>query len=86
MDQVLQALRVAVCLISRYWAVSILGPTRYVHLELGGVLIVSVTMLTFVEFGRGTAPFSVFALISGWMGCILLDVISAVGIHVLRWY
>ena len=50
------------------------------------MLIVSVTMLTFVEFGRGAAPFSVFALISGWMGCVLLDVISAVGMPVLRWY
>ena len=40
----------------------------------------SVAMLTFVELGRGTAPFSLAALILGWTGCILLDFISAVGI------
>ena len=37
-------------------------------------------MLTFVELGRGTAPFSLFALVLGWTACILLDFISAVGI------
>lgn len=40
----------------------------------------SVAMLTFVELGRGGAPFSLAALILGWTGCILLDFISAVGI------
>jgi hypothetical protein len=79
-ESVLHGVRLAILLLSRYWAVTVLGPIRYVFRELTDD---RVAMLTFTGSGKGTARFSTIALIVAWIGCIVLDFSHTSGFFLL---
>ena len=75
----LQGLRIAIVLTSRYWCLSVLGPIRYLFRGIG--VHCRVCMLSFTGMGVGRWRFSSWALGMGWIGCIVVDLGHVEGIN-----